>query len=82
MSRLAHSASNLCRSRREVFLDSSLKSLGVRADNLSYLVAVLEQQKGRHGADTEFLSDIGDLIDVDLVEAGGGVGVGEPLLRN
>ena len=61
-----------------VGLDSSLEGLGVRAHNLGYLVAVLEEEESRHGADAEFLGDIGDLVDVELVEARIGVCVGEP----
>jgi len=61
----------------KVLLDGSLESLGVGTDDLGDLLAILEQDKGGHGADAEFLSDIGDLVDVNLVEAGVGVGVGE-----
>lgn len=62
----------------KVLLDGSLESLGVGTDDLGDLLAVLEQDKGGHGADAEFLSDIGDFVNVNLVEAGVGVGVGEP----
>lgn len=65
----------------KVLLDGSLEGLGVGTDDLGDLLAVLEQDKGGHGADAEFLSDIGDLVDVNLVEAGVGVGVGEPTIR-
>ena len=61
-----------------VGLDSSLKSLGVRANDLGYLVAVLEEEESRHGADAEFLGNIGDLVDVELVEFGGWIVVREP----
>lgn len=69
------------RSRRlaQVALDSGLEGLGVRADDLGDLLAVLEQQEGGHGADAELLRDVWDLVDVELVEAGGGVFVGEPV---
>ena len=63
----------------KVLLDSGLESLGVGTDDLADLLAVLEQHKGGHGADTELLGDIGDLVDVDLEEADVGVGVGEPV---
>ena len=59
-----------------VGLDSGLKSLGVSADHLSNLVAALEEQESGHGADAEFLCDIRDLVDVELVEACVGVLVG------
>lgn len=59
-------------------LDRGLKRLGVRADDLPNLLLVLEQEEGGHGADAEVLGDVGDFVDVELVEAGGGVGVGHP----
>ena len=62
----------------DVGLDSSLKGLGVGAHNLSNLVAALEKQEGRHGADAEFLCNFWDFVDVDLEEACRGVLVGEP----
>lgn len=52
-----------------MLLNPGLDGLGVCADNLSNLLAVLEEYEGRHGADAEFLGDVGDLIDVELVEA-------------
>lgn len=61
-----------------MLLDSGLESLGVCADDLANLLAVLEEQEGGHGADAELLSDVWDLVYVELVEAGVGVGVGEP----
>ena len=66
---------NLC---VDVGLDSGLESLGVGTDNLGDLVTVLKEKEGGHGADTKFLCDIGDLIDVELVEARVGVCAGEP----
>lgn len=63
----------------QVLLDGGLESLGVGTDDLADLFAVLEEQEGGHGADAEFLGDVWDLVDVDLVEAGVGVGVGEPV---
>lgn len=65
------------RSLADVGLDGSLESLRVCADNLGYLVAVLEEKKSGHGADTEFLGNVGDFVNVELVEAGIWVGVGE-----
>lgn len=62
-----------------VLLDGSLKRSRVRANDLADLLAVLEQDEGGHGAHGELLGDIGQLVDVDLVEAGVGVGVGEPV---
>ena len=66
---------NLC---VDVGLDGGLESLGVGADDLGDLVTVLEEQEGRHGADAELLSNVGDLVDVELVEAGVGVCAREP----
>jgi hypothetical protein len=64
-----------------VLLDSGLKSNRVGANDLADLLAVLEQQESGHGADGLLLGDLGDLVDVDLVEAGVGVVVGEPAGR-
>jgi len=63
----------------QVALDSSLKRLRVRTNNLSTLLAVLEKDECRHGADSEFLCNVGDLVDVELEETGVGVGVGHPV---
>ena len=63
----------------DVGLDGSLKRLWVGTDHLTNLLAVLEQEESRHGADTELLGDVWDLIDVELVEARIGVGVGHPV---
>ncbi len=54
-------------------LDRRLKRFGVRAHNLGDLRAVLEKQERRHSADAEVLCDVGNLVDVELVEACGGV---------
>lgn len=59
-----------------VGLDSSLKRLGVSAHNLCNLVAALEQEERGHGADAEFLRNVGNLVDVELEETGVGVLVG------
>lgn len=62
----------------QVLLDGGLEGLGVGTDDLADLLAVLEQDEGGHGADAEFLGDLGDLVDIELVEAGVGVRVREP----
>ena len=61
-----------------VGLDGGLKCLGVGTNNLADLVAALEQKEGGHSADTEFLGDVGNVIDVELEEAGVGVLLREP----
>jgi len=60
-----------------VCLDGGLEGLGVGTDNLSNLLAVLEEQEGGHGTDAELLGDLGELVDVDLEEACLSVLVGE-----
>lgn len=60
-------------------LDSSLQSLRVGTHDLLNLLAVLEDHEGGHGANTQLLSNIGNLINVDLVEFGIGV-LGSKLL--
>ena len=62
----------------DVGLDGGLEGLGVCADNLGDLVTTLEQEECGHCADAELLSDIRDLVDVELVEACLVVCVGEP----
>jgi hypothetical protein len=62
-----------------VLLDSGLKSNRVGANDLADLLAVLEEQESGHGADGLLLGDLGDLVDINLVEAGVGVVVGEPV---
>ena len=62
-------------------LDGGLESDGVGADDLADLLAVLEEEEGGHGAHALLLGDVGDLVNVDLVEAGVGVVVGEPVER-
>ena len=52
-----------------VLLDASLDRLRVRAYDLANLLAVLEEYKGGHGTDTEFLGNVGDLVNIELVEA-------------
>lgn len=62
----------------EVGLDGGLESLGVGTNNLGDLVTALEKKESGHSADTEFLGDVGDLVNVELVEACGGVLFGKP----
>jgi len=62
-----------------VLLDGGLKGSGVGTDNGGDLLAVLEEDEGGHGADAQLLGDLGDLVDVDLVEAGAGVCGGHPV---
>lgn len=62
-------------------LNSGLESDGVGADDLADLLAVLVEEESGHGAHALLLGDFGDLVDVDLVEAGVGVVVGEPVGR-
>jgi hypothetical protein len=61
-----------------VLLDSGLESDRVGADDFADLLAVLEEQESGHGAHALLLGDLGDLVDIDLVEAGVGVVVREP----
>ena len=68
--------------RLDVVLDGSLQGLGVRTDDLANLLAVLEEEEGRHGADAELLRNFGNVVDIDLVETGVLVGVGHPVKRN
>lgn len=49
----------------------------MRTHHLPDLLSVLEDDEGGHGADAQFPGDLGDFVDVEFVEAGGGVGVGE-----
>lgn len=67
--------------RLSVSLDGSLEGNGVGADDLADLLAVLVEEESGHGAHALLLGDFGDLVDVDLVEAGVGVVVGEPVGR-
>jgi hypothetical protein len=62
-----------------VLLDAGLNGLRVCAHDLTDLLAVLEEDKGGHGADTELLRNVGDLVDVELVEACVGVLLREPV---
>ena len=60
-----------------VLLDRRLQRLGVRPNNLTNLLPILEQHERRHGPDAQLLGHVGHLVDVDLVEPGVGVGVAE-----
>lgn len=62
-----------------MLLDGGLESDRVGTNDLADLLAVLEEQEGGHGAHALLLGDLGDLVDVDLVEAGVGVVVGKPV---
>jgi len=62
----------------EVVLDRSLERTGVGTNDLLNLLAILEEHESRHSADRELLGDIGNLIYVELVEAGILVIIGEP----
>lgn len=53
----------------QVLLNGCFQRLLVGADHLSDLLTLLEQHERRHGTDSKLLSDVGDLIDIDLVEA-------------
>lgn len=55
------------------FLDAGLNGRGVSPDNFVIFLALFEVNYGRHSANTELLGDVGDLVDVDLVEFGLGV---------
>ena len=60
-------------------LDSGQQRLGVCADDLGRLLAVLEDEEGGHGADAELLGHVGDLVDVNLDEVCAGEFFGEPV---
>ena len=51
-------------------LNSGLEGVWVGTYNLSNLLSILEEEERRHGANGELLSDIWNLVDVDLVEFG------------
>lgn len=59
-------------------LDGGVEGGRVGADDLLDLLAVLEDEESGHGADGVLLGGLGDLVDVNLVEARVGVVVGEP----
>lgn len=62
-----------------MLLDGSLESGRVGTNNLSDELAVLVDVEGRHGTDTNVGSDVGQLVNVDLVEGGVGVLLAELL---
>lgn len=45
----------------------------ISAHDLGDLLSVLEEQERRHGAHAELLGQVGDVVDVELEEACGGV---------
>jgi len=59
-------------------LDGGVEGGRVGADDILDLLAVLEDEESGHGADGVLLGGLGDLVDVNLVEARAGVVVGEP----
>lgn len=63
-----------------ILLNGSFEGLWVGSNDLGDLLSVLEQQKGRHGADTELLCYVWHVIDIELVESGVGEFVGEPVV--
>lgn len=63
-----------------MLLNRLLQRLGVRTHNLSNLLAVLEQHESRHGADRQVLRHLGQLVDVNFVEARVGVLAGESVM--
>jgi hypothetical protein len=65
----------------DVLLDGSLEGRGVGTNNGSDLLAVLEEHESGHGADAELLGNLGQLVDVNLVETGAGVCGGHPETR-
>lgn len=52
-----------------VLLNSSQNRRRVGTHNFLNLLSVLEQQKGRHGADAQLLGYIGAVIDIELDKA-------------
>lgn len=64
-----------------VVRDGSLESVEVGTNHLLKLLPVLENKEGRHGADTEFLCDVWNLVNVEFVEACVGVLVGKPMMK-
>ena len=56
-----------------VFLDGSLDGRWHGTKNLIDLLAVLEEDEGRHGSHAKFLRDVGGRVDVHLVETDIGV---------
>lgn len=64
-----------CRSQLFYFV---FQRADIGADNaVGKRLAVLEEDKGRHGGDAQFGSDLRELVNVDLEEAHGRVGLAE-----
>lgn len=63
--------------RLDMILDRGFERDRVRTDDLSHLLAVLEEHECRHRADGEFLRDVWDFVYVELEEARVGVLAGE-----
>jgi hypothetical protein len=78
-SHFPHKCNHLFLFRINRILDGRQQRLRIRPHNLLNLLLVLEDQEGRHGADTELLRDIRNFIDVELDEVGTGEFFGEPL---
>jgi hypothetical protein len=64
-----------------VLLDGSLEGRGVGTNNGSDLLAILEEHESGHGADAQLLGNLGQLVDVNLVEASAGVCGGHPEMK-
>lgn len=62
-----------------MLLDGGLESGNVGTDDLSDALAVLVDVEGGHGADANLGGDVGQLVDVDLVEGDVGVLLAELL---
>jgi hypothetical protein len=65
----------------DVLLDGSLEGRGVGTNNGSDLLAILEEHESGHGADAQLLGNLGQLVDVNLVEASAGVCGGHPEMK-
>ena len=61
----------------QTILNRSLQCLDIGTNDLTDLLTTLEQDECGHGADSESGSDLGQIVDVDLAEEGGGVLLGE-----
>lgn len=65
--------------RLHVSLYGGLQCLGVCSDNLADFLTVLEEHECRHSTDSEFLSNVWDLVYVELEETCGRVLVGHSM---
>lgn len=54
----------------QVGCDLGSESTLIGADDLTDLLAVLEEHEGWHGANVQLLGEVGNLVNVDLVEFG------------